>query len=195
MQLVPATGGGWRSRSASALHDRDADQPRDQHPARHAVLLAAGRAVRRHLLRARELQRRRKPRRPLEGGAPGPRRGRVHRRHPVPRDAELREADPRTAEDYRRLYGEAPARRARRAVASLARGKASAQKPRSKKAPRVEEEGAGEEEEGAATKRLAVEGAPPPDVATSARGSTLTETTRSRTASFAHRSRAAAGAG
>ena len=77
-----------------ALHHLDADQSGNQYPDGHALFLAARAAVRRHLLRARQLQRRREPRRALEGRTPGPRRRRVHRRHPVPRDAELRQAHP-----------------------------------------------------------------------------------------------------
>ena len=46
-------------------------------------------------LRAGGLQRRRSPRRGLAARAPGHAAGSVHRRHPVPRDAELREAHSR----------------------------------------------------------------------------------------------------
>jgi tetratricopeptide (TPR) repeat protein len=61
------------------LLDVDADQRRHEHSSGHAVLLEARQPVRRYLLRARQLQRRREPRRPLEGRAAGDGRGRVHR--------------------------------------------------------------------------------------------------------------------
>ena len=70
MQIVPATGRRLATLDRdSPIHDADADQSRDQRPPRHAVLLAPRRPVRRRLLRPRQLQRRREPRRPLEGGA------------------------------------------------------------------------------------------------------------------------------
>ena len=106
MQIVPATG----RRLARTLGIRrfthvDADQPRNQHPARHAVLLEAGRAVRRHLLRAGQLQRRREPRRPLEGGASGLDEDEFIDDIPFPETQNYVKRILGTAEDYRLLYG------------------------------------------------------------------------------------------
>ena len=95
MQIVPVDGtpSGPDARDPP-LHHVDVDESRDQHPNGHALLLATGQAVRRYPLCARQLQRGREPGRALEGGASGARRRRVHRRHPVPRNAELRQAHP-----------------------------------------------------------------------------------------------------
>ena len=165
MQLVPATGRRLaRSLGIRRFTTAIADQPGDQHPARHVVFLAAGRAVRRHLLRAGELQRRRKPHRPLESGAARPGRGRVHRRHPVPRDAELREADSRHGGGLPAAlrFGRRHAAAASRDASPAAAGKASAAKPASKKPPAPKKKAPAKKQE-AAREEAAVEDVPPPD--------------------------------
>ena len=75
--------------------DRQAHRSRNQRQARDVLLQGAGQPVRRRALRAGQLQRRREPRRALDRRARPAAAGRVHRRHPVPRDAALREEDPR----------------------------------------------------------------------------------------------------
>ena len=87
------------------------------------------------------------------------------------------------------LYGSGAGTPGLRAV-SLAPGKASAQKPAVEESARVEEEDAGEEEEGPG-EALFVEGLYP-DVALAL---LRQGTRRFRTASCRHRSRAGAGAG
>ena len=126
MQILPSTGRhlarqlGIRRFSASSL-------TRPELNVRLGTLCFAAtrRTARRPPLRPGELQRRSAPRDRVDRGAAGPRTRRVHRRHPVPRDAELREEILGTVENYRRLYGKTeraprgrpaarPARRRRR---------------------------------------------------------------------------------
>ena len=95
MQVLPSTGRRLRAGPAPPLHRLVADAPRVQHPPRHGVLRRSVAAARGRPPRARELQRRRAPRVDLARRAAGARARRVHRRHPVPRDPELREEDPR----------------------------------------------------------------------------------------------------
>jgi TolA-binding protein len=75
--------------------DAPAQGSRGQRAHRHADLRRRDPQVRRRPLRAGRLQRRRQPRDPLAAREARLAAGRVHRRHPVPRDAELREAHSR----------------------------------------------------------------------------------------------------
>ncbi len=94
MQIVPATGRrlakslGVRKFTTDSLTNAD---PNIRLGTLYFSRLVA--AVRRDPLCPGELQRRRKPHRPLEGRAPRAGRGRVHRRHSFSGNAELREAD------------------------------------------------------------------------------------------------------
>ncbi len=72
-----------------------ADDRGIQHQDGDGVLRRSGAAVRRTALRAGDLQRRPEPHRQVDCRQAGARARRVHRRHSVSRDAELREADPR----------------------------------------------------------------------------------------------------
>ena len=109
-----------------AVQHRPADRPLGQRRHRHAVPGRPGRAVRRRAVRAGRLQRRRAPRRALARRAAGPARGRVDRRHPVPRDAELRQAHPRHGG---RLPASLRRRRARAAADVRVRGHADGDTP------------------------------------------------------------------
>ncbi len=96
MQILPSTGRQLRPQAGrAAVLDPAADRGRSQRAAGHADLRGLDPQVRRRPLRAGRLQRRRQPRGAVAAREPGPAPGRVHRRHSVSGDPELRQAHPR----------------------------------------------------------------------------------------------------
>ena len=84
-----------RQAGHQGLLGHETHQSRDQRPDRHGVLRRDGASLRRNALRPGGLQRGRVPRDAVDGRAAGLEPGRVHRRHPVSRDAELHQAHSR----------------------------------------------------------------------------------------------------
>ena len=80
------------------------DESGDKHSPRDAVFFRPRLEVRRHVLRARQLQRRRQPRRALEGGSGGIDEDEFIDDIPFPETQNYVKRILGTAEDYRRLY-------------------------------------------------------------------------------------------
>ena len=100
MQLLPSTARMYARKLNLQVFVASADRPGIEHPDGHGVSRRQDQGIRRPAPGARELQRRRARGAPLAERAAGARDRRVHRRHPVPGNADLREEDPR---DGRRL--------------------------------------------------------------------------------------------
>ena len=94
MQIMPSTGApvGEAARHPQLLDCGGSRWPESQRADRHGVLRRSDRAVRQRARSRWRATTRARAACALAARAAGPRARRVHRRHPVPRDAELREA-------------------------------------------------------------------------------------------------------
>ena len=126
MQLLPSTGRPVRARLEAAASRPAAHRPGDEHPDGHGVLGGQDATSSATFTCARQLQRGEPRSAAGRPSGPGARARRVHRRHPVSRNAALREEDSRHGRGLPALYGGSGAEERGRDAGGAARSQAAA---------------------------------------------------------------------